>query len=136
MTVVIGKNGVGKSTLFDAFGFLADCLGSGVEAACDLRGRGGFERLRSQGCHGPIAFELYYREDEAARPITYELAIEADAGGRPYVKRERLRQRRKNQSRGQPFSFLILEDGDFTIDGARPDRVYHRRQTDEPSTTV
>ena len=25
-TVVIGKNGVGKSTLFDAFGFVADCL--------------------------------------------------------------------------------------------------------------
>jgi len=31
MTVVIGKNEVGKSTLFDAFGFLADCLKSGVE---------------------------------------------------------------------------------------------------------
>jgi predicted ATPase len=41
MTAVIGKNGVGKSTLFDAFGFLADCLKSGVEEACDLRGRGG-----------------------------------------------------------------------------------------------
>ena len=26
MTAVIGKNGVGKSTLFDAFGFLADGL--------------------------------------------------------------------------------------------------------------
>ena len=25
MTAVIGKNGVGKSTLFDTFGFLADC---------------------------------------------------------------------------------------------------------------
>ena len=31
MTAVIGKNGVGKSTLFDAFGFLADCLKLGVE---------------------------------------------------------------------------------------------------------
>ena len=29
MTAVIGKNGVGKSTLFDAFGFLADALKSG-----------------------------------------------------------------------------------------------------------
>ncbi|MCW5209684.1 AAA family ATPase [Desulfobulbus sp. US1] len=26
MTAVIGKNGVGKSTLFDAFGFLANAL--------------------------------------------------------------------------------------------------------------
>jgi predicted ATPase len=49
MTAVIGKNGVGKSSLFDAFGFLADCLKLGVEEACDSRGRGGFERLRSQG---------------------------------------------------------------------------------------
>ena len=43
LTAVIGKNGVGKSSLFDAFGFLADCLKLGVEEACDTRGRGGFE---------------------------------------------------------------------------------------------
>ena len=48
MTAVIGKNGVGKSSLFDAFGFLGECLGSGVEEACDARGRGGFRRIRSQ----------------------------------------------------------------------------------------
>ena len=33
MTAVIGKNGVGKSALFDAFGFLADALKLGVEEA-------------------------------------------------------------------------------------------------------
>lgn len=38
LTAVIGKNGVGKSTLFDAFGFLADCLKMGVEEACDAQG--------------------------------------------------------------------------------------------------
>ena len=31
-TVVIGKNGVGKNTLFDAFGFVADCLANDEEA--------------------------------------------------------------------------------------------------------
>ncbi|MFM2063776.1 MAG: hypothetical protein RLZZ507_3447, partial [Cyanobacteriota bacterium] len=49
MTAVIGKNGVGKSTIFDTFGFLADCLKNGVEEACYARGRGGFEKIRSQG---------------------------------------------------------------------------------------
>ena len=49
MTAVIGKNGVGKSSLFDAFGFLSDCLKLGVEEACDARGRGGFGRIRTQG---------------------------------------------------------------------------------------
>ncbi len=100
MTAVIGKNGVGKSTLFDAFGFLSDCLKGGVEEACDSRGRGGFERILSQGQDGPIEFEVYYKEYHKARPITYELAIDVDSSRRPYVKRERLRQRRKGQTRG------------------------------------
>ncbi len=113
MTAVIGKNGVGKSALFDAFGFLADALKSGVEEACDARGRGGFERIRSQGETGPIAFDVYYREQGKAQPIIYEIAIEADEFGRPYVLRERLRQIRQGrsgQSHGWPFSFLMLDD--------------------------
>lgn len=111
MTAVIGKNGVGKSTLFDAFGFLSDCLKLGVEEACDSRGRGGFLRLRSQDQKGPIEFEIYYKEDGNARPITYEIAIDLDSSGRPFVSRERLRQRRKGQKQGRPFSFLIMENG-------------------------
>ncbi|HEC13721.1 MAG TPA: ATPase [Acidiferrobacteraceae bacterium] len=111
LTVVIGKNGVGKSSLFDAFGFLADCLKSGVEEACDAHGRGGFERIRTQGQEGPIEFEIYYKEDGNARPITYELSIDLDKSGRPYILKERLRQRRKGQKRGWPFSFLMLNDG-------------------------
>jgi len=111
LTAVIGKNGTGKSTFFDAFGFLADCLKSGVEEACDLRGRGGINRIRSQGQDGPIEIEVYYKEDGNARPITYELAIGLDKSGRPYVQKERLRQRRKGQKHGRPFSFLIMNEG-------------------------
>ena len=111
MTAVIGKNGVGKSSLFDAFGFLADCLTADVEVACDARGRGGFSRLRSHDHTGPMKFEIYYREGLNDRPITYELSIDVDKSGRPYVLRERLRQRRRGQRQGWPFSFLILEEG-------------------------
>jgi len=111
MTAVIGKNGVGKSSLFDAFGFLADCLKLGVEEACDTKGRGGFDRIRSQGSNAPIEFQIYYKQDGKARPITYELIIDADKTGRPYVILERLRQRRKGQKHGWPFSFLLLNKG-------------------------
>ena len=111
LTAVIGKKGVGKSTIFDAFGFLSDCLKFGVEEACDRNGRGGYERLLSKGQQGPIEFEIYYKEDGNARPITYEVAFDIDKSGRPFVARERLRQRRKGQSRGWPFSFLVLENG-------------------------
>ena len=107
MSAVIGKNGVGKSTLFDAFGFLADALSVGVEDACDARGRGGFERLHTQGTNGAIEFELYYRERRRDRPITYEIEIEQDKSGRPIVTCERLRQRRHGQKRGRPFTFPL-----------------------------
>jgi predicted ATPase len=111
LTVVIGKNGVGKSSLFDAFGFLADCLTYGVDEACHRSGRGGFDRLRSAGSDGNIEFEIYYRESSNERPITYELSIGTDKYGRPIVASERLRQRRKSQKSGRPFSFLELNYG-------------------------
>ena len=112
MTAVIGKNGVGKSALFDAFGFLADALNlNNIEEACDARGRGGFDKMRTQGATDPIEFDVYYKEHGNARPITYQVAIEADEFGHPYVLRERLRERRKGQKHGQPFSFLMLNNG-------------------------
>jgi predicted ATPase len=111
MTVVIGKNGAGKSTVFDAFGFIADCLKLGVEDACHARGRGGFEKIRSQEQTGPIEFEIYYKQDGNARPITYELSINQDSNGNVYVDKERLRQRRASSSRGRPYSFLFLTGG-------------------------
>jgi predicted ATPase len=111
LVAVIGKNGVGKSSLFDAFGFLSDCLAVGVEEACDLKQRGGFDRLVSSGTKGPIHFEVYYRESPGDRPITYELSIGRDRSGRPFVEEERLRQRRKGQGRGWPLSFLQLKGG-------------------------
>ena len=114
-TVVIGKNGVGKSTLFDAFGFVADCLSADVESACDMKQRGGFDRLLSKGVDEPIRFEIYYREAPNERPITYELAITLDASGRPFVESEVLKQRRKGEKRGRPYAFLRLVHGKGTV---------------------
>lgn len=87
LTVVIGKNGVGKTTIFDAFGFLADCLAHDVETACDMRGRGGFDRLRSAGVTAPITFEIAYHDPGHLMTI-YEVAIDVDASKRPYVLHE------------------------------------------------
>ena len=114
-TVVIGKNGVGKSTLFDAFGFVADCLSADVETACDMKQRGGFDRLRSMGQDDAIRFEIYYRESPKERPITYELAISLDESGRPFVESEVLKQRRKGQKHGRPYPFLRLSHGKGTV---------------------
>jgi len=114
-TVVIGKNGVGKSTLFDAFGFVADCLAHDVEQACDMKQRGGFDRLCSRGSAEPIRFEIYYREAKGERPMTYELSIALDETGRPFVESEALKQRRKGQKHGRPFPFLRLQHGKGSV---------------------
>ena len=82
----------------------------GRGTACASHGRGGFHRLRTQGHTEPIRFEVYYRQNARARPITYELSVDEERG-RPFIAKERLRQRRKGQSRGRPFSFLHLENG-------------------------
>lgn len=116
MTTIIGPSGNGKSTIADVFGFIADCLETDVEAACDASNRGGFEQIRSQGVNEPISFELYYRESSNTRPITYELSIDIDKMGRPYVREERLRQR--VAKRGWPKSFLHLQNGSgFAFEG-------------------
>ena len=111
MTAVIGKNGVGKSSLFDALGFLSDCLQLGVEEACDLRGRGGFERIRTQGSDEPIEFEIYYWSETKESPFRYELAIKEDDKGRPYAASEQLCEFHFGQKGGQALFFLVVIEG-------------------------
>jgi len=116
LTAVIGKNGSGKSSIFDAFGFLADCADSDLETACNARGRGGYDKLITNGNEYEfIKITVCYRESENDRPITYEVAIGKDKDGLPVARSERLRQLAKNQSHGQPKSFLYLENGKGSV---------------------
>ncbi|ASF44853.1 ATPase [Methylovulum psychrotolerans] len=111
MTVVIGKNGVGKSTLFDVFGFLADALKFGVEEACDLRGRGGFEKIRSQGQTDSIGFSIAYREDENTPVLNYVIVIGIESFGRPVVRGEVLFQTPSEDIFENSTAFLMLANG-------------------------
>lgn len=104
MTTIIGPSGTGKSTMADAFGFIADCLEMGVEAAFDSKNRGGYEKIVSQGVHEPIRFELYYRETSNSRPITYELTISLDKNGRPFVAEREITPASKNNGASPFFS--------------------------------
>ena len=85
LTAFIGKNGTGKSSLLDALGFLSDCVLHGVEDACNRDQRGGYQRLHSKGCAGPIVLEIRYREGKHGPPIDYRLEIGVADDGRPQV---------------------------------------------------
>jgi predicted ATPase len=139
----IGPNGSGKSTLLDTFGFVADCLLEGVETACDKPHRGGFQRLHTQGTDGPIEFEIFFEDDDPARPIVYTVSIDTE-GGIPIVTRESLRQRQKGETRGKPYYFLKLDKGRGKVwagdlvsgKGARDERIDLADQTKLGITTL
>jgi predicted ATPase len=107
--VLVGANGVGKSTLFDVFGFLRDCLKSNVRSA--LLSRGGFREVVSRGhVDETIQIELQLRMQMASkmRLVTYYLEIGYESG-QVFVEREILRYKRGVS--GAPFHFLDFSRG-------------------------
>lgn len=123
LTVLLGPNGSGKSTIFDVFGFLAECFDQGLRRAWDKRGRG--KELRTRGSTGPITIELKYREKPDAPLITYHLAIDEE-GRSPVVAEEWLEWKRGKQH-GRPFRFLHYQRGEGTaISGEQPDETETR----------
>ena len=109
MTVIIGANGTGKSTLFDVFSFLKDALAG--NAASAVARRGGFRELVSRGEKGPIGITIKFRES-GGRLASYILEIGTD-GGRTVVDREVLRYR-KGRGSGRPWHFVDFSRGQGT----------------------
>lgn len=89
MCVFLGANGVGKTTLFDVFGFLSSALRNNVKYA--LNQRGGFKEVISRDSEGDIEFEIKFRNTESGIKsplITYELSIGLNAHKQPIVTKE------------------------------------------------
>jgi predicted ATPase len=86
LTVVIGRNGFGKSTLCDALGFIVDCLKGDAEQACIARG--GFENIlsKSTGRNSDRIIEFQIRYSS----IFYSLCITAGDDGVPFIYAETL----------------------------------------------
>ena len=77
LSVVIGANGTGKSTLFDVFTFLKDALAGDVHSATAKRG--GFRELVSRGESGSISIVIGYGGADG-RDLFYSLSFEERAG--------------------------------------------------------
>lgn len=107
--VIVGANGVGKTTIFRVFDFLKNAMESNVNVALNkLGGSRGFEEVRSRGSEGPIEIELKFRESPKSPLVTYSLHI-SESAGRAYVEKETLMYRRG--SKGKPWQFLNFSKG-------------------------
>ena len=136
-TVIVGANGSGKSTFFDALSFLKECLTENVSQA--VARRGGLRELVSRGEAGPVGITVKFRES-GGRLATYLLEI-ADRNGRPIVGREILRYTRRHGRAGRPWHFLdfsmgrgtaITNEAAYGQEGATEQR--EERVLDDPST--
>ena len=107
--VIVGANGTGKSTLFDVFGFLKDCLTYNVSRA--VQSRGGFKEVVSRNATGEsICIELQFRLEITGveRLVTYLLDISHHEG---VLKIEREGLRYKRGRHGSPYHFLDFSNG-------------------------
>ena len=108
MAVFLGMNGVGKTTLFDVFGFLNDCLSKNVKSA--LAARGGYSEVISREQTGNIEFFIQFRQTADDPLITYELSIGLDKSSLPVIVKEIVRIRRGQY--GAPSKILDFAFGE------------------------
>lgn len=68
MAVFLGQNGAGKTTFFDVFGFLHDCLNSNIRSALAMRG--GFNEVISRDQTDDMQFTVKFRPSPDEPVIT------------------------------------------------------------------
>ena len=110
MAVFIGKNGSGKTTFFDVFGFLRDCLSGNVKSA--LAKRGGYQEVVSRGHEGEdICLVLKLRPSSDEPLMTYELSVGISGDSRQVVVKREVLHMRRGES-GALWKILDFECGE------------------------
>lgn len=96
LTALVGPNGVGKSTVLDAFVFLRNAALYGADVA--VKNEAGIDRLKTRGWRGPVELALEFNLDYGDHePVAgeYQVSID-DLRGRVVVEKERLEVARRD----------------------------------------
>lgn len=126
LTVLVGRNGSGKSNFLDALRFVTDALQTSLDHA--IKFRGGLEAVRRRSTGHPRNFALALDlELPDWRKATYRFEIAARAQGGFEVKREKLR---ITDLSGAPHAHYEIRDGRVRDSSSGPmppaatDRLY------------
>ena len=139
MTIVVGANGSGKSSLFDVFTFLKDALTQNVASA--VARRGGYSELVSRGQAGPIEITVKFRES-GGNLATYSLKIN-QVGGGAVVDHETLGYRKGQGGRwGWRFvdcrrgeGEVITNESEYGVSATKgADQIKRKFRLEDPST--
>ena len=113
LTVVIGANAVGKSTLIDCLQLIAECSAVPVNTAMGLHG-GAASLLSVGNADGRLTWKIAFHLPatwnalplEPGKPLVYEGVLQADAQSQMHPRYEVLKNRDPAPGYEEPFKFL------------------------------
>jgi predicted ATPase len=91
-TVLVGRNGAGKSNVVDGLRFLRDAIANDLEHAVSIRGGMAWVRQHSNSKSLRVELGVHLKQDELDTdlpPATYEFSIESLSAGKFVVAHER-----------------------------------------------
>ena len=109
LTVLIGENGSGKTTVLEVLSFVSDCFTLGLQKTWDKYERA--KGIRTLGEKGPITIEIECKMPDYDL-ITYHLSVDEE-NKRPIVMEEWMESR--SESEGSPFRFLEHSAGKVKV---------------------
>lgn len=113
LTVVIGANAVGKSTLIDCLQLIAECCDFPLNTVMG-RHWGTASLLTAENSNGQLTWKITFHKPaawddiplEPGKSWVYEVVLQADAQGQMYPQYEILRNREPIQGYTEPLKFL------------------------------
>ena len=111
LTVVIGANAVGKSTLIDCLQLIAECCEHPLNTAMSWH-HGALSLLTAENSNGQLAWSVTFRKPPTwddfplaeGKSLVYEVVLQADEQGQMHPQYEVLRT--QESVHGEPLKFL------------------------------